>query len=273
MTDPREILMSTYRAGRIKKVRKFVYIAQVVLTIIILIALTFLTPDAGFDPLYIPFTLYIFIIALILLIVNAESFFFKLFGMRMAKSDSEKYLSAKDYTRWALVIIVICIAILVMVNILGPSMDESLDEERTVEVFGVSNFNFHSQDSLGLTGVEAITLTQEEDPIPLDVFIMHKYDFENEYFNNRLNLDENESVGIFTLNYESDDFLSHDDYVLYIDAGTQRPTVTFTIETGISQQFVLYLTIFPIVFVAMNVIWIIYLWPLRRRYEKTSIYE
>lgn len=272
MTDPREILMSTYRAGRIKKVRKFVYIAQFVLTIIILIALTFLTSDAGFDPLYLPFTLYIFIIALILLIVNAESFFFKLFGMRMAKSDSEKYLSAKDYTRWALVIIVIAIAILVMVNILAPSMDESLDEKRTEEVFGVSNFNFNSQDSFGLTGVEAITLTQE-DPIPLDVYILHKYDFENEYFNNRLNLDENESVGIIVLNYESDDFLPYDDYVLYIDAGNQRPTVTFTIERGVSQQFVLYLTIFPLVFVAMNAIWIIYLWPLRRRYEKTSIYE
>jgi hypothetical protein len=273
MPDPREILLSTYRAGRMKKVRKFVYIAQFVLIILILIALTLLIPDAGFDPLYLPFTLYIFIIALILLIVNAESFFFKFFGLRIAKSDSEKYLSAKDYTRWALVIIVICIAILVIVNILGPSMDESIDEKRTEEVIDKSDFNFHSQDSLGLTGVEAITLTQEEDPIPLDVFILHKDDRENEYFNNRLNLDENESVGIIVLNYKSDDFLPYDDYVLYIDAGNQRLNVTFTIEKGVSQQFVLYLTIFPIIFVAMNAVWIIYLWPLRRKYEKTSIYE
>ncbi len=273
MTDPREILMSTYRAGRMKKVRKFVYIGQFVLIIIVLIALTLLTPDAGFDPLYLPFTMYIFLIALILLIVNTESFFFKSFGLKIAKSDSEKYLSAKDYTIWALVIIVIAVAMLVMANILGTSMDESLDEKRTEEVYGVSNFNFHSQDLFGLTGVNGITLTQEEDPIPLNVFILHKDDYEKEYFNNRLNLDENESIGIFMLNYESDDFLPYDDYVLYIDAGNQRLNITFTIERGVSQQFMLYLTIFPIIFVAMNAIWIIYLWPLRRRYEKTSIYE
>jgi hypothetical protein len=274
MPDPREILMSTYRAGKMKKVRLFAYASQAILVIIVLIAITILTPDTSFNPLYLPFKLYILVIGLVLLIVNAESFFFKSFGIRIAKSDSEKYLSAKDYTRWALVIVILAIAILVMVIFLAPIMDESIDEKRTDVVYGVNNYEFTSQDSLGITGVEAITLTQEDEyNQTLNVYILHKDDFENEYYDKRLNIDENESIGIWELDYKRNGFLPYDDYVLYIDAGNQRPTVTFTLERGISQSFLFYLTIFPIIFIAMNAAWIIFLWPLRKRYEETSIYK
>ena len=273
MPDPREILMSTYRAGRMKKVRLFAYVSQAILVVIALIAVTILTPETSFDPLYIPFRLYILVIGLMLLIVNIEGFFFKSFGIRVAKSASEKYLSAKDYTRWALVIIVLAIAILIMVNFLAPRMDESIDKKRTDVVYGVNNYEFTSQDALGITGVKAITLTQEDEFIPLNMFILRRDDFENEYYDNRLNNDDNESIGIMELNYRRDSFLPYDDYVLYIDAGNQRPTVTFTLESSISESFLFYLTIFPIIFIVINVAWIIFLWPLRKRYEKTSIYE
>jgi hypothetical protein len=49
--------------------------------------------------------------------------------------------------------------------------------------------------------------------------------------------------------------------------------VTYTIERNIASNFLPYFTIFPLVFAALNAGWVVYLFPQRKRYEKTSIYE
>lgn len=272
MPTSREILLSTYRTGRMKKVRMFVYIAQALLVVILFIIITMMTPGTGTDPLYLPFETYFFIIALMLLIVSAEGFFFKLFAMRWAKSDSERFLASKDYMKISIVIIVIAIIIVVLINILAPMMDESVDTEETRDVYGVSDIEFTSQDGFAITGVKSITLNSDDD-FPLDVFFLRKKDFEEEVYDRRLNLDESESVNIMYFEYERDNFLPYNDYVIYVDAKGETAAVTYTIERSVSPALVLYLTIFPIIFVVMNVIWIIYLWPMKKRYEKTSIYE
>ena len=264
--------MSTYRSGRIKKVRLFVYVAQAILVIILFVVITIMTPDAGIDPLYLPFETYFFIIALMLLIVSAEGFFFKLFAMRWAKSDSERYLSTKEYTRISIMIIVTAIIIVVLINILAPILDESVDTKETEDVYGLYDMEFPSQDSFGITGVKSVTLNSDDD-LPLDVFLLRKKDFDNENYDRRLNLDESESLNLMYFEYERNSFLPFDTYVLYVDSKGETAPVTYTIERSVSQALVLYLTIFPIIFAVMNVIWIFYLWPMKKRYEKTSIYE
>ena len=164
------------------------------------------------------------------------------------------------------------IVVIVIINIMTPIMDESIDDTKTETVYGVKNIEFSAQDSFAVTGLKSITLTSD-DNLLLDVYILHKDDYENQYYSKRLNIYESESKDILRLNYKRDDFLPYGDYVLYIDAKDQTANVTYTLEKSVSSTFVLYLTIFPIIFAAMNAIWAVYLWPLKKRYEKTSIYE
>lgn len=272
MPTSREVLESTYRTGRMKKVRIFVYVIQIVLIIIMMFALTILIPEAGFDPLYLPFGAYLFIIALMLLIVNAEGFFFKLFGIRWAKSDSERFLSAKDYTRWAIVIIIVAAVIMVAVIVMAPIVDENIDTTKNAVVRYDYNYTFQSQDPFGMTGVKLITVTSDNG-VPLDIFILHKDDFINGDYGKRLNPSPDESEDITELRFERESYLSYDDYILYVHSDSPNASITYSTERSVSQTLVLYLTVFPVIFIVMNVIWVIYLWPLKKKYEKTSIYE
>jgi hypothetical protein len=272
MPTSREVLLSTYRTGRMKKVRMFVYVTQALLVFILFIIITMMTPGTGTDPLYLPFETYFFIIALMLLIVTAEGFFFKLFALRWAKSDSERFLASKEYTRIGIIIVVTAIIIIVLINILAPMIDESVDTEETTDVYGVSDIEFTSQDGFAITGVKSISLNSDDD-YPLNIFFLRKNDFEEEVYDRRFNLDESESINIQYYEYERDNFLPFGEYVIYVDAKGETAPVTYTIKRSVSPALVLYLTIFPLIIAVMNVIWIIYLWPMKKRYEKTSIYE
>ncbi|UCG69581.1 MAG: hypothetical protein JSV09_00715, partial [Thermoplasmata archaeon] len=119
---------------------------------------------------------------------------------------------------------------------------------------------------------KSVTLNSDDD-LPLDVFLIRKKDFDNENYDRRLNLDESESLNLIYFEYERDSFLPFDTYVLYVDSKGETAAVTYTIERSVSPALVLYLTVFPLIFAIINVIWIIYLWPIKKRYEKTSIYE
>lgn len=272
MPTSRETLESTYHTGRIKKVRVFIYIAQAVLLIVMLIALTTLTPEASFSPLFLPFEWFFLIVAVMLVMVNIEGFFFKFFGMKWAKSDSERYLSSKSYVKQSIILIIVAVIIIAASVILIPVVDSSIDINESTIVMGEYNRTFSSQDPFAMTGIKKITVTSE-DEIPLDVYIMKEEDFEQEFYGRRLNPYNWQSQDIIELEYESKNYIPHGEYVLYINSKGNTANVTYNFEISISGTLGLYFMIFPIIFIGMNAIWIVYLIPIRKRYEKTSIYE
>lgn len=255
-----------------KKIRIFVYITQLLLTIILLVILTVLTPNAGLDPLYLPLGMYLLIIALMLVIFVAQGFFFKLFGIKWAKSDSEKFLMAKDYTKKAIIVIIVAVIIMAITNILAPITDENIDSSETVFVANEYNTTFWSQDAFAISGIKSITLTSD-DSILLDVYILLEDDYLNNNYGKRINIANNKSKDITYLSYKRESYMPYGEYVLYIDAKGGSGNVTYSFERTISQSVVWELTIFPIIFVGINAAWIVYLWPLRKKYEKSSIYE
>ncbi|UCE73712.1 MAG: hypothetical protein JSV56_11900 [Methanomassiliicoccales archaeon] len=272
MPTSREVLESTYRSGRMKKVRSSVFIIQIVLVIVLIIIITIITPGAGLDPLYLPFELYFFIIALMLLVVVAEGFFFKLFGIKWAKSDSERFLMAKDYMKKGIIIIIVAIVIIALLNIMVPIADENIDNTESALVEGMYNITFSSRDAFDLTGAKAITLTSD-DGIPLDVYILREKDFRNEDYSRRLNLADDQSINIVSLHYEREEILPQDTYVIHINSHGQNASVTYTIESVVSPTLIPYITIFSGIFAIINAVWVISLLPMKKRYEKTSIYE
>jgi hypothetical protein len=272
MPTSKEKLESTYHSGRIKKVRIFVYIAQAVLMIVMLIGLTSMTPDASFSPLYLPFVWFFLLVGIMLVMVNVEGFFFKLFSMKWAKSDSERYLSTQSYTRQSIAIIIAAVVIMSMSLILIPITGDNIDIEKSEMIESEYNYTFSSQDSFAMTGINKITLTSD-DEIPLDVYIMKEEDFENQYYGRRLNLYPLQSESITEMEYESKEFIPHGDYVFYVNSHNRTGNITFGFEKSISRTLGLYFMVFPVIFMGMNAIWYVYLLPIKKRYEKTSIYE
>lgn len=274
MATSREILESTYRTGRMKKARKSVYIAQFVMTIVLVILFTIIAPKTGFNPLYLPFDVYFFIIAVMLLMVNAESIFFKLIAIKWSRTDSEKFLLSKDYMKKGIITAVAAILVIGLINFLVPVIDEGIDTSTKLVIVNEYNTTFMAQDAFAITGVKRITVTSDDEtPQPLNIFILREKDFKNQEYDMRFNLADYDSRDITELNFERQKFLPQGSYVLYIDGQGEVVKVTYTIERIVASSFVPYFTIFPLVFAAMNGGWVVYLFLQRKMYEKTSIYE
>jgi hypothetical protein len=274
MVSSREILMSSYRAGRMKKVRKSVYYAQIVLTIILVVLLTMIIPAAGFDPLYLPFQVYSFIVVVMFLITNIVSILFMLYGIKWARTESEKFLMVKGYMKKGIVLVTAAILIMGVVNLFAPVIDEGVDESKTMVFENQHNITFRSQDSFAITGVKKITVISEDEPVMnMNVFILREKDFKKQFYARRVNIANSNSVQVSHMVYERDTFLPQDDYVIFINASGQVAKITYSIERSIEDNFLPFFTIFPIIFAAMNAGWVVYLLPLRKRYSKSSIYE
>jgi hypothetical protein len=274
MVSSREVLMSAYRAGRMKKVRKSVYYTLIALTIVIIILFTMITPMASFSPLYLPFEVYLFVIVIMLLIANVVSMLFMIYGIKWARTESEKFLMAKGYMKKGIIIATGAILIMGVVNVFAPVIDEGVDENATLVFEDTLNRSFRAQDSFAITGVTKITVLSEDDPVlTMNVYILRKENYEKQFYARRVNLANQDSIGISQMSYEKDSFLPQDDYVLFINASGQVAKVTYTIERSVADTFLPYFTIFPIVFAGMNGAWVGYLVTVRRKYGKSSIYE
>ena len=274
MVTSREILESTYRTGRMKKVRKSVYITQIIIAIILIILFTMITPKAGFEPLYLPFEVYLFIIVVMLLMGNAGGILFKLFGIKWARTDSEKFLLVKGYMKKGIILAAAAILFMGVINFFAPVIDESVDTKITLVFENQYNITFMGQDSFAITGVTKITVISEDDPqILLNVYILRKRDYEKQMYEKRFNIADYESISVSQMSYERESFLPFDEYVLFIDGSNQVVKITYTIERTVASNFVPYFTILPLIFTVMNVGWISYLFPLRKRFGKNAIYE
>lgn len=272
MSTSREILESTYRAGRMKKVRTFVYSSHAVLAIILLIILALLTEGAGSYIFVIPVELIVFVLALIILIVNIETFFFKYFGLKYAKTDSEKFLMSKGYIKKGFIIIVAAVIILALTFIIVPLSEKNIDSTENAVIVGDYNTTFKPRDPFGAVDLKKIIVTQDETQTPLDIYILREDDFISGFIGKRLNIKEEQSIDIPELEYEINVYLSQEVYVLYINSRGALANVTYTLDREISKPLVMYLTLFPITFIVANATWSIYLLPIKKRYKKTSIY-
>jgi hypothetical protein len=209
-----------------------------------------------------------------LLIGNASGLLFKLFGLKWSRTDSEKFLLVKDYMKKGIIVSVAAILVMSMANFLVTTVDESIDTRTTLVFENQYNLTFWGQDSFAITGVIKIAVISEDDPqISLNVFILRKRDFDKQLYEKRFNLAEHESVNVAQMSYERQTFLPQEEYVLFIDSPNQVAKITYIIERSIAPNFLPYFTIFPLIFVTMNGVWVLYVFPLGRKYKKTSIYE
>jgi hypothetical protein len=274
MPDARESLESGFRSGRLKRLITKVYLAQAVLAVFLMILVVVLHPEASFYPMYIPFHLVIYVIVIMLFLVNLEAFFFKHLGIKYCGSDSERFLKTKSHQKKGIIVIIAALIIMLVSMLLILMIDQGIDSEGGMEIEGRgATSRFSSQDIFAISGITEIEVSSEEYK-DLDVYILTKEQHIDMKLNLRVNQDEAQSFGVTNFSYKDEDFIDPDEYVVYVevvDGGNAN--LTYAFDRSVSSNVSYTLMIFPILFVIVNLIWMVYLQPLKSKYRKHSIYE
>jgi hypothetical protein len=209
-----------------------------------------------------------------LFLVNLEAFFFKRLAIKFCSSDSERFLMAKNHQKKAMFVVIGAIIIIIIPLMIFPMIDEGIDSEDDKQIRDVgATSTFQTQDIFAFTGIREITVTSKEHK-PLNVYIITEEQQANLDLNLRLNQDEDTSFGVTNFSYKDEDFIDQEEYVLYIEVVDDGPAnITYGFDRGVSNNVSFALLFFPFLFVIVNFIWMLYLQPLKKRYQKTSIYE
>ena len=93
MAVDRSVLESSWRLARIKNIKKYFYILQAIVTVVVAIFLIYFY-GPSFNPLYVPLDACINFIIIMLLLISIEAFAFRLLELKYSKTDSVKFLIA-----------------------------------------------------------------------------------------------------------------------------------------------------------------------------------
>jgi hypothetical protein len=272
MVEGKDALEGGYRMMRIQRTKIYLYAVQLVLILAIVIFL--LNAEGGFSlkPFYLPLDSFIYFVILMLLLFNIEGCFFRGLEMRVVKTDSAKYYMTKRSISRGLVII--AISALVIVILWVPAISDGVESvlSESGEIDGVRSF--YNKDPLGLTTTSGIAFTCEGEAyvyvVTEENFLTHSGNMDQLRFY-RINSND------YIVNPSTSFTFPDSDYGKYYMVIDYRfssvDTVQYTVNQTISTTFTSYVPLFAIFFIIVNVGWLTYLLPMKKRYSAKAIYR
>jgi len=273
MEGGREALAGGFRLQRVRKVKLYLYIVQLLFVIGIVIFVLAAEGRFSLKPFYLPINSFIYFVLLMALIFSAEGFVFKTLEMRFSRSHSTKYYMAKIAVRRSLVIVLV--AAVVLLIFWTPPVTKGIEDvlSKSGTVTGVASF--YNEDPLGLTTTDRVTLTAVDGTARVYVVSEKHY---------RVYSHDMDMLSYFRINGQddlADPTISFDfprsDYSLYyivIDHRYSNATaVTYTLHQNLSSTFIEFVPLFALLFIITNLGWIFYLIPMKRRYAAGAIYR
>ena len=281
MLNGKEALAGGYRLANVKRVKRFLFIIQTMILILIPIIVVLIEGRASLVPFYLPINSFIYFILLMALIMVVEGFVFKLLEMRLIQSPSSIYYIAKKAIQRGLV--VIAISALVIVLLWAPFISQAIENSFN-QTASLSNTNstaasqyvvFFDRDPLGLVAVDRITVTSFNGPAR--VYLVS----ESNYLLYSGDLSQLIPFRINSQNYVVDDQLMislnplpYGKYYLVLDTELSEATsVDVIVHKAISPTFLSYVPFFALLFIVAYGGWIAYMWPLKRKYSSGAIYH
>src|SRR5512136_2166650 len=123
MSRHREMLEGEAYWGRIRGIKRRLFILEIVLIAVLGCVLVFFSSEFQTNPFFIPFDTLLWFIIIMAFVIEIEGFVFRIMQMRIAKSDSTKHLMTINSMRKADVIVII--AALIAVMFLTPAIVDS----------------------------------------------------------------------------------------------------------------------------------------------------
>lgn len=278
MVRARTSLEGTYMLTRILKIKKWLYIGQLAL-LLGLGAVLLIFGGASRDPLYIPVTSFLYFVIVMLFVISIESFFFRIIEIRYSPSESRKFLMAKNSSSKALTIIIIS-GIIAGILFAPPFDDFASNRLSKNETLDARNDNvpFTTQDRLGLSKVEGVTVTISGgsgyvyilSPQDKDDFLAGDFSALDRKLNPDPFLDHIDPTFEYVPN--SDEFTEY--YVVYNSASDTGDTVKIDVhvKSAMSRTFLFYVPLLAVAFAVSNLVWMFYLRPIQKKYATASIY-
>jgi len=258
---------------RLRQTKVYLYAVQLVLILAIVIFL--INEEGGFSlkPFYLPLSAFIYFLILMLLVFNIESCFFRAMEMKFLKTDSGRYYMAKRSIRRAFVIILVSavVIILLWVPVFTEGVEGVLSDSG--EIDGVQSF--YNKDFLGLTNTEGITLSCDGEAfvyvVTADNFLAHSGDMDQLAF---FRINSNDYVVNPSAYFSFPADTSYGKFYFVVDYRySTTTTVEYTLHQNLSPTFSGFIPLFMIFFIIVNVGWLTYLYPMKKRYAEKAIYR
>jgi hypothetical protein len=281
MLSGKEELAGGYRLASIRKTKKYLYIAEI---LVLIAAPIFVVLAAGLvtlTPFYLPINSFIYFILVMLLIIMIEGFVFKVLEMRLIKSNSTKYYITKVAIRRAVMILIIAVIVVVLLwtPFINTAIQGALSTDGTLEndhsYAASSAVAFYDRDALGLSAVNQIVIHANGGQAR--VYLVSEQNYER--FKNNVSQ-------MIPYRINTNDYLANQDLTIeltnmpngqyYLVLDTVRSTsasVDYSIQSSISSTFLSYVPFFALLFAVANAAWLGYLIPLQKKYSGGAIYR
>ena len=271
----KKVLEDSVRLGRLRRIKMTLYVVQAIMLVALAFVLVFVIGDATLKPsLYLPIDQFASVMALLLLVICVESFFFRIMEIRFARSSSARHLMAKNSINRSILLAIIG-AVITIVLMVQPILAVAEDAAtRTATTDGATDFSFWSRDPLALSRVSELSVSASEDVevylVDDDTYWEYKDKLGEMYFL-RLNRDDYQLSGSLTIDVPvMDHTLLH---VVVNDISAPGTVVTLDLVRETSETFTGIVAIISLAFVVANIAWVAYLIPIERKYGQTSIYK
>ena len=259
--------------GRIKGVRNKLYAVELVLTIVMGGLLVATSKDFSTSPFLLPCEEMLWLVLVMLLVFLVESIFFRVIQLRMAGSDSVKYIIATNSIKKAVIVIIIMGIIAALLLI--PGMIQGIESSTSYHGTATPGHpaRFQNKDLLGLSSVASVSVTCNGNTSVYLVsqFLVNQYPGED-VIEHPLNPVTNANP---YLTIDMTPF-SYSDYYIYVAESPDVGNATeadFTLNVQLTDTITNFLPIVAIVFVISNAVWVEYLLPFRRKCRAKSIYK
>jgi hypothetical protein len=272
MVESKNVLEGGFRMVRIRQTKIYLYAVQLILVLAIVIFLVQTEGGFSLKPFYLPLSAFIYFLILMLLVFNIESCFFRGLEMRFLKTDSGRYYMTKRSMRRALIIIAIAAAVIIILWV--PAFSEGVENtlSDSGQIDGVQSF--YNKDFLGLITTDSVSLSCDGEAVVYivteDNFLLHLGNMDLLAFyrinSNNFNVDPAAYVPFAEASYGKYYFVV--DY-RYSDVDV----VDYTLHQDISPTFTGFVPLFATFFIIVNVGWLAYLIPMRKKYAEKAIYK
>ncbi|MGD1061240.1 MAG: hypothetical protein ABR879_07260 [Methanomassiliicoccales archaeon] len=281
MLSGREELSGGIRLANIRRLKRYLYIAQIAMIIIVPILVIVAEGRFSLMPFYLPINSFIYFIILMLLIIAVESFFFNILEMRLIRSDSTKYYIAKTSQRRAYYVIGACLVVVVVLwtPFMAAGIQDALSTKGTLDNTGgiaaTQYVAFYDRDAFGLTSVDTVTVTTHDEVAYAYLVSGANFDANKDNLSKlmlfRINTAADTADPTFTIDMSG---LPFGQYYLVLDTLNSKATaISFTVHTAISPTFIGYVPLFAVLFIVTHAGWAIYLRPMMKRYSSRAIYK
>jgi hypothetical protein len=281
MSKPVNDMEGGFRLDRVRRIRNWLYSAQLMMIVVFVIALMYTSGDFSIYPFHLGVPSFLYFVFLMIIVISVESVIFVQLESRFLKSPSSKYYLLKKAMR-RYVVIIITMAIIGVIFFLPAVNTVVKDISQTDKEYTVTSssmpvaIEFYSSDFVGMTNMNFISVSTDGDEVW--VFIVSEEDY-NAYkdlgstvlASYRINSDVYEAYP--GMEYSVPDLQYGKYYICLYSPNDISVTTTVVTNHDMSAQLIGYVPFFCLILIVLNIVWVLYLRPLKRLFEQRAIYR